>query len=219
MPRQGLALRRLLNPASLARLAPRNDRKGIGHGQQRLRYPRGREGGRAPGSAGRRPLFYRPYPHAMERAQGLPEKRPRIRGGLRRRSRSALARGLKDVETCSHIVLLYWMDKSPRNLVLQVPGHYGVQHGTFALRSPARPNPLAMSVVKLLRVDAGRLSVVGSTAWMARHCWTSNPILPPPIAYRRPSWAGTSRKTSGPECAPIRSCALRVFTHAPSGNL
>ena len=68
---------------------------------------------------------------------------------------------LKDVETCTHLVLLYWMDKSPRNLVLQVPGHYGVQHGTFALRSPARPNPVAMSVVKLLRVDGNWLSVVG----------------------------------------------------------
>ena len=61
--------------------------------------------------------------------------------------------GLKDVETCSHIILLYWMDKAPRNLVRQVPGHYGVQRGTFALRSPARPNPIAMSVVRLLRVE------------------------------------------------------------------
>ena len=69
--------------------------------------------------------------------------------------------GLKDVETCSHIVLLYWMDRSPRNLVLQVPAHHGAQRGTFALRSPARPNPVAMSVVKLLRVDGNRLSVVG----------------------------------------------------------
>ncbi len=67
--------------------------------------------------------------------------------------------GLKDVETCSHLVLLYWMDKSPRNLVLQVPGHYGTQHGTFALRSPARPNPIAMSVVRLLRVEDGKLVV------------------------------------------------------------
>jgi tRNA-Thr(GGU) m(6)t(6)A37 methyltransferase TsaA len=69
--------------------------------------------------------------------------------------------GLKDVETCSHLVVLYWMDKSPRNLVLQVPGHYGVQHGTFALRSPARPNPIAMSVVRLLRVEGNALSVIG----------------------------------------------------------
>jgi tRNA-Thr(GGU) m(6)t(6)A37 methyltransferase TsaA len=71
------------------------------------------------------------------------------------------AEGLKDVETCSHLVLLYWMDRSPRNLVLQVPGHYGVQRGTFALRSPARPNPIAMSVVKLVGVKDGTLSVIG----------------------------------------------------------
>lgn len=71
------------------------------------------------------------------------------------------APALKDVETCTHLVLLYWMDKAPRNLVLQVPGHYGVQHGTFALRSPARPNPVAMSVVKLLGVEGNKLNVVG----------------------------------------------------------
>jgi tRNA-Thr(GGU) m(6)t(6)A37 methyltransferase TsaA len=69
--------------------------------------------------------------------------------------------GLKDVESCSHLVLLYWMDKAPRDLVLQVPGHYGEQHGTFSLRSPARPNPIAMSVVRLLQVDGGKLQVVG----------------------------------------------------------
>ena len=71
------------------------------------------------------------------------------------------AKGLKDVATCSHIIVLYWMDKAPRNLVLQVPSHYGIQRGTFALRSPARPNPIALSVVKLLRVAGATLSVVG----------------------------------------------------------
>jgi tRNA-Thr(GGU) m(6)t(6)A37 methyltransferase TsaA len=73
----------------------------------------------------------------------------------------AFAEGLKDVETCTHLVVLYWMDRAPRNLVLQVPGHYGNQHGTFALRSPARPNPVAMSVVKLLGVEGNTLSVIG----------------------------------------------------------
>jgi len=71
------------------------------------------------------------------------------------------ADGLKDVETCTHLVLLYWMDRAPRNLVLQVPGDYGTQHGTFALRSPARPNPIAISVVKLQGIDSGRLRVIG----------------------------------------------------------
>jgi tRNA-Thr(GGU) m(6)t(6)A37 methyltransferase TsaA len=69
--------------------------------------------------------------------------------------------GLKDVETCTHLVVLYWMDKAPRNLVLQVPGQYRVQRGTFALRSPARPNPIAMSVVRLVRIEGATLSVIG----------------------------------------------------------
>ena len=74
-------------------------------------------------------------------------------------ARWALA--LKDVESCSHLVVLYWMDRSRRDIVLQVPRHYGEQRGTFSLRSPARPNPIAMSVVKLLNVEGAKLSVVG----------------------------------------------------------
>ena len=71
------------------------------------------------------------------------------------------APGLKDVETCTHLVLLYWMDKAPRNLLVQTPSHYGTQRGTFALRSPARPNPIALSVVKLVGIEDNRLSVTG----------------------------------------------------------
>jgi tRNA-Thr(GGU) m(6)t(6)A37 methyltransferase TsaA len=71
------------------------------------------------------------------------------------------APALKDIESCSHLVVLYWMDKSRRDIVLQVPRHYGEQRGTFSLRSPARPNPIAMSVVRLLKVEGNRLSVVG----------------------------------------------------------
>jgi tRNA-Thr(GGU) m(6)t(6)A37 methyltransferase TsaA len=71
------------------------------------------------------------------------------------------AAALTEVETCSHLVVLYWMGRSRRDLVLQVPNHYGVARGTFALRSPARPNPIALSVVRLVKVDGNRLSVVG----------------------------------------------------------
>jgi tRNA-Thr(GGU) m(6)t(6)A37 methyltransferase TsaA len=71
------------------------------------------------------------------------------------------AAALTGIESCSHLLVLYWMDKSRRDLVLQVPRHYGEGRGTFALRSPARPNPIATSVVKLLQVSDTRLSVVG----------------------------------------------------------
>jgi len=71
------------------------------------------------------------------------------------------ADGLKDVETTSHLLILYWMDKARRDLILQAPRHYATQRGTFALRSPVRPNPIAASVVKLVKVDGTRLTVVG----------------------------------------------------------
>ena len=58
------------------------------------------------------------------------------------------APALRGVETCTHLVVLYWMDRSRRDLVIQVPRHYGGGRGTFALRSPARPNPIAMSVAR-----------------------------------------------------------------------
>jgi tRNA-Thr(GGU) m(6)t(6)A37 methyltransferase TsaA len=71
------------------------------------------------------------------------------------------AAALKDIDTCSHVIVLYWMDKARRDLVVQVPRHYGEQRGTFALRSPARPNPIALSVVRLLRAEGTTLSVQG----------------------------------------------------------
>ena len=71
------------------------------------------------------------------------------------------AAALHGVESCSHLLVLYWMDKSRRDLVLQVPHHYGEPRGTFALRSPARPNPIAASVATLLQISGNQLSVVG----------------------------------------------------------
>jgi tRNA-Thr(GGU) m(6)t(6)A37 methyltransferase TsaA len=71
------------------------------------------------------------------------------------------AAALAGVESCSHLLVLYWMDRARRDLVLQVPRHYGERRGTFALRSPARPNPIAASVATLLRIEDDILSVVG----------------------------------------------------------
>jgi tRNA-Thr(GGU) m(6)t(6)A37 methyltransferase TsaA len=71
------------------------------------------------------------------------------------------AAALAGVESCSHLLVLYWMDRARRDLVLQVPRHYGERRGTFALRSPARPNPIAASVATLLRIEDNILSVVG----------------------------------------------------------
>ena len=69
------------------------------------------------------------------------------------------AEGLRDLERCSHIWLLYWMHEARRDLLLQVPAHLGQARGTFALRSPVRPNPIALSAVELVAVQDTTLAV------------------------------------------------------------
>jgi len=75
------------------------------------------------------------------------------------------ADGLQDIEACSHLWVLYFMDQAARNLIVQRPSHYDRALGVFALRSPARPNPIALSAVSLLGVErsghAARLAVIG----------------------------------------------------------
>ncbi|HUD89064.1 MAG TPA: tRNA (N6-threonylcarbamoyladenosine(37)-N6)-methyltransferase TrmO [Xanthobacteraceae bacterium] len=81
------------------------------------------------------------------------------------------AEGLKGLETVTHVLVLYWMDQARRDLVLQAPRHYGELRGTFALRSPVRPNPIAAAVVRLTRIDDNTLSVVGLD------CMDGTPLL------------------------------------------
>ena len=70
------------------------------------------------------------------------------------------AAALDGVAGCSHLVILYFMHEARRDLLVQMPRH-GERRGTFAVRSPVRPNPIAMSVVRLVRIDGTTLSVVG----------------------------------------------------------
>jgi tRNA-Thr(GGU) m(6)t(6)A37 methyltransferase TsaA len=61
--------------------------------------------------------------------------------------------GLTGLEKTSHIIVLYWMHEARRDLIVQTPRHKSQPTGTFALRSPVRPNPIALAIVKILAVD------------------------------------------------------------------
>jgi tRNA-Thr(GGU) m(6)t(6)A37 methyltransferase TsaA len=74
------------------------------------------------------------------------------------------AQGLKDVALFSHLIVLYWLDEAPRGLIVQVPSHVGAPRGVFALRSPARPNPIGHAVVEIVRVEGNRIVVRGLDA-------------------------------------------------------
>ena len=61
--------------------------------------------------------------------------------------------GLDGLAVCSHLVLLTWLDRAPRDLIVQKPRHAEAPRGTFALRSPVRPNPVGLHVCAILSVD------------------------------------------------------------------
>ena len=71
------------------------------------------------------------------------------------------AQALEGVAEAPRLQVLYWMHEARRDLVLQSPRHDGTTRGTFSLRSPVRPNPIASSVVDLVGVEGTILLVRG----------------------------------------------------------
>jgi tRNA-Thr(GGU) m(6)t(6)A37 methyltransferase TsaA len=68
---------------------------------------------------------------------------------------------LTNIAQHKRIQVLYWMHHARRDLVLQTPFRTGLTTGSFALRSPVRPNPIASSVVELAGVEGTTLQVRG----------------------------------------------------------
>jgi tRNA-Thr(GGU) m(6)t(6)A37 methyltransferase TsaA len=68
---------------------------------------------------------------------------------------------LAGLDRFSAVEVLYWLDRSRRDLVLQSPRHDGETRGTFALRSPVRPNPIGTVMARLVRMEPGAVVVRG----------------------------------------------------------
>ncbi|WP_323008339.1 tRNA (N6-threonylcarbamoyladenosine(37)-N6)-methyltransferase TrmO [Paracoccus sp. (in: a-proteobacteria)] len=71
------------------------------------------------------------------------------------------AAGLAGIAKHQRVQILYWMHQARRDVMMQNPNYGDVATGTFALRSPVRPNPVASSIVRLLAVDGPILTVRG----------------------------------------------------------
>ena len=67
--------------------------------------------------------------------------------------------GLQDLEGFSHIILLYHCHLSQTYKLKVKPFLDDVEHGLFATRAPARPNPIGMSVVRLSRIENNTIYV------------------------------------------------------------
>jgi tRNA (adenine37-N6)-methyltransferase len=69
--------------------------------------------------------------------------------------------GLLDVEGFSHVFVVWVFDRSAGFELVTTPPTDDRPHGVFATRSPLRPNPIGLTVVRVLGRDGRRLKVAG----------------------------------------------------------
>jgi tRNA-Thr(GGU) m(6)t(6)A37 methyltransferase TsaA len=67
------------------------------------------------------------------------------------------AEGLKDLDGFSHVILLYHLHAVRRTDLTVTPFLGDTPRGVFATRAPTRPNPIGLSVVRLLGVEGNTL--------------------------------------------------------------
>jgi tRNA (adenine37-N6)-methyltransferase len=74
------------------------------------------------------------------------------------------AAAMGGMEGINHIWVLYWMDRAERHLLtVRRPG-WSEERPVFTVRSPARPNPIALSVGKIQSVEGSVITVTGLEA-------------------------------------------------------
>ena len=83
--------------------------------------------------------------------------------------RDEFAAGLDGIELFSHIIIVYWMHRlkaGERSLLKVHPWRKEEMPlmGVFATRYPARPNPVGLTVVRLLGRQGNTLKVIGLDA-------------------------------------------------------
>lgn len=67
--------------------------------------------------------------------------------------------GLKDLEGFSHLILLYHLHQVKHFKLSVVPFMDNEEHGVFATRSPIRPNPIGLTVVKLIEINKNVITI------------------------------------------------------------
>jgi tRNA-Thr(GGU) m(6)t(6)A37 methyltransferase TsaA len=94
------------------------------------------------------------------------------------RIHSEYTEALRDLESCSHIIVLYHMHLSTGwNALVRPPGS-GREMGLFATRSPNRPNSIGFSVIKLDRVEGQDIHVSGVDAFNGTPVLDIKPWIP-----------------------------------------
>jgi len=71
----------------------------------------------------------------------------------------AYREGLADLEGFERVWLITWLDRAKPAVMRVRPYLDPVEHGLFATRAPARPNPIGLSCVRLVGVEGATLRI------------------------------------------------------------
>ncbi|MBN1621811.1 MAG: tRNA (N6-threonylcarbamoyladenosine(37)-N6)-methyltransferase TrmO [Endomicrobiales bacterium] len=66
--------------------------------------------------------------------------------------------GIKDIKGFSHLILVYYFDRSNKEKLTGKPFIEDKEHGIFAIRSPHRPNHIGISVVRIKKVKGSTIT-------------------------------------------------------------
>src|SRR5437667_10969193 len=104
-----------------------------------------------------------------------------------------------DIEGFSHLYVLWVFDRAAGYELLGTPPIDTRAHGVFATRSPCRPNPIGLTVVRLLRREGSRLLVRGVDMLDGTPILDIKPYLSsvPPQELRRGWLAEAERASQG----------------------
>jgi tRNA-Thr(GGU) m(6)t(6)A37 methyltransferase TsaA len=118
--------------------------------------------------------------------------------------RPEFASGLKDLEGFSHVHLVYAFHRSEGFDLELVPYMDTVQRGLFSTRAPRRPNPIGLTVVRLLAVEGSTLRVAGVDMIDGTPLLDVKPYIESVDAIRdtRGGWFEASRRSRGDEPPP-----------------
>ena len=112
---------------------------------------------------------------------------------------SRFEEGLKDVEGFSHLILLYHFHLAEEYTLVARPFLDDTPRGIFAIRGPKRPNPIGMTVVRLLKREKNILHVGGVDMVDGTPLLDIKPYFPDIDAHTdvKLGWMGDKLKRTG----------------------
>ena len=114
-----------------------------------------------------------------------------------------LEAGLTDIEGFSHLYVVWVFDRAEGCELVPTTPADSRPHGVFATRAPRRPNPIGLTVVRLLRRDGSRLHVRGVDMLDGTPILDIKPYMSNvPEAELKRGWLAEAEARAGVRAAP-----------------